>query len=144
MLAREKNEFGYISLNNALLEQIIDHALKKHSDNARLANYNGNGAEPVWMLIGLDNMAEKEVVVDENGVFIRLYLVIRFGQSISGICEDMIASIRNDIVDLLQLPVKNIEIVVTGVISKRIAKRNIVFRLYDEEGPGEGSRNESV
>lgn len=139
MLSREKNEFGYISLNKSLLDQICTHALQEQKENVWLANYKGPSSDPMIMFRGFDGIAEKEIRVTEGKIFIRLYVVVRFGQSISTICEALIGSVRRDIVTLLEIPEKDIEdiqIAVTGVLARRLAQRDLEFSLKQmkEEG----------
>ena len=60
-------------------------------------------------------------------MFIRLYLMLRFGTSIETSARSIITSIAGDITECLDLPIDDIQLVITGLISEKVAKRDIVI-----------------
>ncbi|MBR0139559.1 MAG: Asp23/Gls24 family envelope stress response protein [Firmicutes bacterium] len=129
MLAKENNENGLISLNSILLEQIIHKALEPYKGKVWLANYKGSASDTLFKLGGFDALAEKEVVNDEKGLYVKLYLVLSFGTSIGSTCRDIIFSIDEAAGSMLQLKVWDVAVQVTGVYSKKIAQRDISYSL---------------
>ncbi len=129
MLAKDKNEYGFISINSILLDQIIHKALEPYRGKVWLADYKGPSSDTLFRLGGFDALAEKEVVNDEKGLYIKLYLVLSFGTSISTACRDIIFSIADAAESMLQVEVRDVAVQVTGVYSKKIAQRDISYSL---------------
>jgi len=126
MLHTEINPFGAISVDRAVIDGWIDQIFKKTADRAWLAHYKG-GVSDVMIRIGnFDALAEKVVEMTDRGLYIRLYIILRFGCSISETSAEIMDRLAYYLTEYLELPIDNIEIVVTGVASKNIAKRHVV------------------
>ena len=127
MLTRVNNEKGIISYDEALIDQIVQEALRPYKGQVWLAHYKGSSSDLTILLGSYESLAEKLVKMTERGVFVRLYLLIKIGTSISeasrSICFFVADAIRNQ----LQLPLDNVEIVVSGMVSKNAVKRDIRF-----------------
>ena len=72
-----------------------------------------------------DALAEKVVKMTEKGLFIRLYIMLRFGSSIGEVTTRIMDRLAFSLMTYLELPIDNIEVIVTGMVSKNVAKRNI-------------------
>ena len=64
-------------------------------------------------------------------LFIRLYVVSRLGESITENCVLVMQCIAKDVTQLLELSLENIEIRITGTVSKNnnIARRDLSLDL---------------
>jgi uncharacterized alkaline shock family protein YloU len=127
MLVREKNDLGVITVNSITLDQLIAHALEPYKGSVWLANYKGPSSETLIKVGGYEAIAERNFRMNGDRLYVRLYLLISFGKSIRSICREIIDQLASDIEQCLQIPLHDIEIVVTGVVSKKIAPRHIVY-----------------
>ena len=134
MLSREKNEIGIISLGDDLLYQIIAGALAQYEGKLWVTAFRGQLPDQLPKHIRIEGNDDVQIKTKDDSVYVRLYTVISFGQSIGGICEDVINSIASGITSCLEMQVDDIEIVVTGVAAKRIAPRRIIYRYRTISG----------
>ena len=62
---------------------------------------------------------------DEEGLFITVYLVVKFGASINGICESLIDYIYEYTDRIMSMKPEKVTVSITGVISKNLVRRDI-------------------
>ena len=125
MFYRELNQIGAISINKAVIDEIIADAIRPYEGKAWLGNYKGTVSDVKVRLGNFDSLAETVVKMTEKGLFIRLYVMMRFGQSINEITAGIMDNLAFSLMEYVELPMYNIEIIITGMLSKNIAKRNI-------------------
>ena len=125
MLTQYDNNLGALTVSRQIIDQIIDHAFDSVEGNLWLANYKGAVSDVLVRIGGFDAIAEKKVGMHDGKLFIRLYVVSRLGESITENCGQVMKRIAKDVTELLEIPLDNIEIAVTGAVSKN---RNIVRR----------------
>ena len=127
MLTRTENQYGKISLDKTLVYQILQNAMEPWAGKAWIANYKGQQSDAAVLLGSLYTLYEVHMEMRKRGLFLRVYLMIRFGESISEICRNICQTIVDDTKALLGLDVDDVELVVTAVLSKRASQREIVF-----------------
>ena len=125
MLYREVNHIGAISINHSVVDEMIADAFLPCEDKAWLANYKGAVSDVTIRLRNFDALAEKVVKMTDKGVFVRLYVMLRFGSSIGEVTAGIMDRLAFSMMEYLELPIDNIEVIVTGMLSKNVAKRNI-------------------
>lgn len=125
MLTQYDNSFGALTVSRQIVDQIVDHAFESARGSLWLANYKGGVSDVLVKIGGFDSIAEKKVEMRDGKLFLRLYVVSRLGESITENCGTVMQRIAKDVTELLEMPLDNIEIVVTGTVSKN---RNIVRR----------------
>ena len=127
MLTQITNASGTLTISKQIIEQIIEHAFEPLEGKLWLANYRGAVSDVLVKLGGFDSIAEKKVEMHEDMLFIRLYVVSRLGESITENCMQVMHCIAKDVTELLEIPLDNIEVIVTGTVSKNnnIAKRDL-------------------
>lgn len=109
MLTKENNEYGVITLNDALISQIMSEAIKPWSSTAK---YSG----------------ERQVRFSDDGLYIHAGISVRIGSSISETAKGIINGIVRAVRDMLELPVEEVVIeVVQMTTSRNAVSRNIVF-----------------
>ena len=135
MLHQEVNDFGVITIDNTFLNQLIRDSLKPFEGKVWRANYKGKGQDFLIKLGNYDALSELIVNESEKGVFIRIYLLAKFGVSLGSVADSLIDNISDVLKNDLGLKIDNIEVVFTGLIMKKgIAKRQIVYQYnYNEE-----------
>lgn len=127
MLIQVNNPIGTLTVRRQIIDQIIEHAFEPLEGKLWLANYRGTVSDVLVKIGGFDSIAEKKVEMHEDKLFIRLYVVIRLGESITECCGRVMQCIAKDVTELLEIPLDNIEVIVTGTVSKNnnIARRDL-------------------
>ncbi len=121
----EFNE-GYISIDKAVIGRIVAKAVSRFNGRVWISNHKGK-------IIGLrhkraDVSDHMDINMGKKGLDLRIYVVIRFGSSISMITEQLIHDIKTDLEKYIRIEANSIALVVTGLISKQISKRNIEIK----------------
>jgi uncharacterized alkaline shock family protein YloU len=123
MLSKIDNKQGSIIIENAVMGRVVVQASKKFKGRLWLANQKGKITRP--RNTGYEDLRNIEIADSADGIDIKVYTVISFGTSISAISKDFINEIRDQNAKITGLPINQITIVLTGVRSKRISKREI-------------------
>ena len=133
MLTQSNNSFGALTISRQIIDQIIEHAFESVEGNLWLANYKGAVSDVLVKIGGFDAIAEKKVEMRDGMLYIRLYVVSRLGESITENCGLVMERIARDVTEMLELPLGNIEIAVTGTVSKNrnIVKRDLTLDLRE-------------
>ncbi len=125
------NELGQIHFSKNVIYRICSDAARSTGD-ARLQNYKGRyTTKKPGILNPFSQNEEDEDAVEfvEAGDTLRLtlYVVVRFGVSISATAEAIIDHVYYEIEALFGIPPAHVTVIVTGTVSKTIAKRHIEF-----------------
>ncbi|MBR0050557.1 MAG: Asp23/Gls24 family envelope stress response protein [Firmicutes bacterium] len=133
MLTQIKNNIGTLTVSRQIIDQIIEHAFESVEGNLWLANYKGAVSDVLVKIGGFDAIAEKKVEMRDGMLYVRLYVVSRLGESITENCGLVMERIARDVTEMLELPLGNIEIAVTGTVSKNrnIVKRDLTLDLHE-------------
>jgi uncharacterized alkaline shock family protein YloU len=133
MLTQSNNSFGALTISRQIIDQIIEHAFESVEGNLWLANYKGAVSDVLVKIGGFDAIAEKKVEMRDGMLYVRLYVVSRLGESITENCGIVMERIARDVTEMLELPLGNIEIAVTGTVSKNrnIVKRDLTLDLHE-------------
>ncbi|MBQ6295099.1 MAG: Asp23/Gls24 family envelope stress response protein [Firmicutes bacterium] len=133
MLTQSNNNFGALTISRQIIDQIIEHAFESVEGNLWLANYKGAVSDVLVKIGGFDAIAEKKVEMRDGMLYVRLYVVSRLGESITENCGLVMERIARDVTEMLELPLGNIEIAVTGTVSKNrnIVKRDLTLDLHE-------------
>ncbi|MBR2099498.1 MAG: Asp23/Gls24 family envelope stress response protein [Firmicutes bacterium] len=133
MLTQSNNSFGALTISRQIIDQIIEHAFESVEGNLWLANYKGAVSDVLVKIGGFDAIAEKKVEMRDDMLYVRLYVVSRLGESITENCGLVMERIARDVTEMLELPLGNIEIAVTGTVSKNknIVKRDLTLDLHE-------------
>ena len=114
-------EYGSIGINKSIITQMVTDAVDVYSSKARLGN-----AKAVFNIFSNDESSNIDIVWDDEGIYINIFLIIKFGTSISRVTNGIIDYIEKNIkVTFGDIPHK-IRILVTGIESKQqVIKRDI-------------------
>ena len=129
MLTQFQNNLGSLTVNKQIIDQIIEHAFEPLEGRFWLANYRGGVSDVLLRIGGFESIAEKKVQMRQDRLYIRLYVVSLLGESLTENCALVMKRIARDVTEMLEVPLYNIEVVVTGVISrkKNIVRRDLTF-----------------
>ncbi|MDO4352820.1 MAG: Asp23/Gls24 family envelope stress response protein [Clostridia bacterium] len=114
-------EYGSIGINKNIITQMVTDAVDAYSGKVRLGN-----AKAVFNIFSNDESSNIDIVWDDEGIYINIFLIIKFGTSISRVTNGIIDYIEKNIkVTFGDIPHK-IRILVTGIESKQqVIKRDI-------------------
>ena len=112
MLTQIENKNGIISYDNALMEQIISDSLSPFKGQYKLR--------------------EKTYEMTEEGVVVCVEVFLKFGTSISEFSNTVLEYIAGKVENNLELPVKSIKLIISGIYSKKIAKKDIVIEYNNK------------
>ncbi len=114
-------EYGSIGISRSILTQIVTDAVEVYSGKAWLGN-----AKAIFNIFSNDENSNIDVVWDDEGIHINIFLIIKFGTSISRVTNGIIDYIEKNIkITFGDVPHKT-RILVTGIESKQqVIKRDI-------------------
>ena len=114
-------EYVSIGINKSIITQIVTDAVDAYSGKAWLGN-----AKAIFNIFSNDESSNIDIVWDDEGIYINIFLIIKFGTSISRVTNGIIDYIEKNIkVTFGDVPSK-IRILVTGIESKQqVIKRDI-------------------
>ncbi|MBQ9059799.1 MAG: Asp23/Gls24 family envelope stress response protein [Firmicutes bacterium] len=127
------NELGQIHFSRNVLYRICSDAADLCEGNVRLQNYKGRyTTKRPGLLTAFTPQNEEdpdavEIQEADNGILLKVYVVVRFGISMNNAANTMIDHIYQEMESLFGQKPLSVTIVVTGTASKTIAKRHIEF-----------------
>ena len=126
MLYKLETSTGSISVAKTVIGRIVIRSVKKFSDKVVISNHKGKLPGLVNKIGGGDVINNMDITMGENGLDLRIYVVINFGTSIGKLTNNLIEEIHTRIKEFIDVEPNSVAIVVTGVISKQqTARRNI-------------------
>lgn len=128
MLYKQETENGSISIDKAVIGKIITEIVDKLHGKVLVSNHKGKISGFVSKLGVIDEINNMEINLGKKGLDIKLYIVIRFGTSINMITDHLIQNIKRDIEEYTSIEANSIAVVVTGMFSKQVVRRNIEVR----------------
>lgn len=128
MLYKEETENGSIIIEKAVIAKIVTETVFQFNGKVLISNYK-NKATTFAAKIGVtDDINNMDIAMGEKGLDIKLYIVVKFGTSIGMVTNTLINDIHDKVYELTSIEPNSVAIVVTGMISKNIARRNIEVR----------------
>lgn len=128
MLYKEETENGSIIIEKAVIAKIVTETVFQFNGKVLISNYK-NKATTFAAKIGVtDDINNMEIIMGEKGLDIKLYIVVKFGTSIGMVTNKLINDIHDKVYEFTSIEPNSVAIVVTGMISKNIARRNIEVR----------------
>ena len=73
----------------------------------------------------MDDINNMEINYGENGLDLRIFVVLRFGTSITQVANQLVDDIHEKTKETIGIEPNSVAVVVTGMISKNIARRHI-------------------
>lgn len=125
-----ETKFGDIHFSSNIINRIAEKAVEGCGGKVMLHNYKGpiKDVMPVMaskMNLYDDSAASVEVTKLGEGYMMKVYVVIKFGTSIKAVTSEIIDSIYENAEIMLGKKPEKVMVVVTGVVSKNVAKRHI-------------------
>lgn len=123
-------KLGNIHFSNSVVNKVVTEAVESCGGKAEILNYKGRYKHVVPGIASWMNLYDEEAggihVKEEDGdIFIKVYIVIHFGASIKRTTNKIIDYIYEHMEKIMDVRPKNVKVIVTGTLSKNIAKRHI-------------------
>lgn len=129
---REETNLGEIVIPRSLIADIVVDEIRPFNDKIFLTNNKGKIPNVVTRTFSAVTPSNIQVNIEERTIDVKFYIVIKFGVSISKTVNELIENIKNRIKANIGVAPKSVSVIVTGTMSKNIAKRNIeVKKNYD-------------
>lgn len=120
-----ENEMGKIELPKSVIGSIVIEVVESFDGKVILSDSKGRVHKLAYKLGAMEEANNIEIEGNENGIDLRVYAILRFGVSIKETANQLINELRSAIKEASGITVDNISIVVKGMMSKKIAPRNI-------------------
>ena len=128
----ENTQYGSIKISENAVHKIVETTLAKYKGKLYLTNSKGKRMSRVYKSVRGNQASDVQVTVENGKVTICTYLIIKFGMSIKETTEQLAEELREAYKDALGVDPWKIKIVITGVMSKKLAKRNVeVEKIYE-------------
>ncbi len=126
MFYKAETEYGTISITKAVIGKIITEAVDRLSGKVYICNQKGKIINNLFSRLGyFDDASNIEINYGPMGLDIRLYIVVRFGTSITKVTNQLIDEIETNIREFTSIELNSVSVVVAGTLSRQIKKRHI-------------------
>ncbi len=128
MIYRLETDYGSISLDKAVIVKIITEAINYFDGRVMLSNHRGKVSSLATKFSGTDDSSYLDINLDDQSLNLKIFIVIKLGTSIKRVANQLIDTIKKNIAEMIGIESTTIAIVVTGIASKQVAKRNILIK----------------
>lgn len=125
MLTIADTSIGTISVTKSLIGRIVAEAVSQFDGKVLVSNHKGKLPKQLPKKNSGEEVNSMELSFGENGLDLRVFIVIRFGTSITMVTNRLIDTIQEKIKEVMGQEPNSVAVVVTGMISKNIARRHI-------------------
>jgi len=134
MFYQKKNQYGVISIDDSLVKQIIENSVREFNGKVLLSNKKGQIFDNVKIFGVNDTNIYFDYEDNEKDFLINVYIIVKFGQSLSYVSNLIISNIYNVIYSDLGLNVDNINVIIKGIqTNKVLSKRELVYSKFAKE-----------
>ncbi|QIB69366.1 Asp23/Gls24 family envelope stress response protein [Aminipila butyrica] len=132
MLYKKDLEEGSITIGKAVIAKIVTETVAQFRGKVRISNYKNKAMSFAAKLGVTDEMNNMEISMGAKGLDIKLYIVVKFGTSIGMVTNKLIGDIHDKVYQYTSIEPNSVAVVITGTMSKNIARRNIEVRRDSE------------
>lgn len=126
-----ETEYGKIEISDSVIAEVVTDAADQFEGRMYLSK---SGGKVIQHGSGAEGSAVS-VEFDGDEIDIEVYVILKFGLSIKRITGRFIDEIESGVALLVGKPPRNISIIVKGILSRRLAKRDIVIRKGESDEP---------
>ena len=124
-----ETDLGTIKVANSVIGNIIKDVIDSFDGKVIISNSKGKIPNQLTKLGSKEEYSDVVIELTEEGLLnITVYVILKFGTSIKATTEKLIADIRSSIKETIAMDVNEVDITVTGMMSKHIAPRHIEVR----------------
>ena len=134
MLYSEINGQGTVNIDDSVICQIIEETVEaEFKGRVWISNKKSQVSSFMTKFGGRNVTDDIEMYLERGQVYVKMYIIIKFGLSIKGTTDELIQRLKETIEEKSLMPVKEVTLVVNGVMAKHVVKRYIET-LGDEFG----------
>lgn len=121
-----ETELGTIKVAKSVIGNIVKDVIDSFDGKVIVSNSKGKFTNQLPKLGPKDEYSDIVIELTEEGLLnITIYVILKFGTSIKATTEKIITDIRALIKETIAMDVNEIDVTVTGMMSKHIAPRHI-------------------
>ena len=121
-----ETDLGTITVAKSVIGNIIKSVIDSFDGKVIISNSKGKITNQLPKLGPKEEYSDVEIELTEEGLLnINIYVILKFGTSIKATTERIITDIRALIKETIAMDVNEIDVTVTGMMSKHIAPRHI-------------------
>ena len=121
-----ETELGTIKVAKSVIGNIVKDVIDSFDGKVIVSNSKGKITNQLPKLGPKDEYSDIVIELTEEGLLnINIYVILKFGTSIKATTEKIITDIRALIKETIAMDVNEIDVTVTGMMSKHIAPRHI-------------------
>lgn len=114
MPAREKNQFGYIDIDDNVIATIAGLSAMESYGIVGMASK--NATDGFFELLKKDNLSKGvKIYSEQNEIIIDLHVILQYGIKISVVAENIIEKVKFNVENLTGLKVKKVNVYVQGI-----------------------------
>lgn len=125
MVHKKETQIGSITVSKNVISQIVSKVAAKFEKKVVIGDYRKSANQIAYKMGAITEHAAIEVVNSENGMDIRVYVMVKFGTSINHVTKIMIEGIHDEVEKIFGEEPNSVAVIITGIISKHVVKRNI-------------------
>jgi len=126
MLYSEINGQGTVNINDSVICQIIEETVEaEFKGRVWISNKKSQVSSFMTKLGAKDMTDDIEMYLERGQIYLKMYIITKFGISIKATTDELIRRLKETIEEKSLMPVKEITLVINGVMSKQVAKRHI-------------------
>ena len=121
-----KTELGTITVAKSVIGNIVKDVIDSFDGKVIVSNSKGKITNQLPKLGSKEEYSDVVIELTEDGLLnITIYVILKFGTSIKATTEKIIKDLRTLIKETVAMDVNEIDVTVTGMMSKHIAPRHI-------------------
>lgn len=118
-------DVGKITIPKVVIGNIVKNVIDSYEGKVILSDSKGRVHKLAYKLGTKEEADNIEVEKIPDGIDLRVFVVLKFGTSIKETTTRLIGDIRATIMEATGIYTENISIVITGMISQKLAPRHI-------------------
>ena len=129
MLYSEINGQGTVNIDDSVICQIIEETVESDfKGRVWISNKKSQVSSFMTILRAKGVTDDIEMYLERGQIYLKMYVIIKFGISIKATTDELILRLKETIEEKSLMPVKEIHLVVNGVMAKHVAKRHIEIK----------------
>jgi hypothetical protein len=125
MIYQKDTNIGQISVAKNVVTEIIYKAVRVFGNNVVVDNYAKSSNKLYYKMSGGADSNAIEITNSESGIAIKIYIMVKFGTSISKVSKLIISEVNEGFAKTFGMKPSSTEVIITGVFSKNVVRRNI-------------------
>ena len=129
MLYSKINGEGTVNISESVICQIIEETVQSEfAGRVWISNKKSQVSSFMTMLGAKEVTDDIEMYLENGQIYLKMFVILKFGISIKKTTSELIQRLKETIEENASMPVKEITLVVNGVMSKQVARRNIEIK----------------